>query len=1383
LAQAILAEAVARRRRGATQGFEVFFAIASNMAPKSGVVVHSTAGKFEVLPPSAKTILGEYAEDGSNHGRKVFKRVAEKKHQQEIVLFFWDARDGKELSGWWFGNKVGGGQVWARCPEMAEEPPKKGWKCPVDGLAQKNVVVSYKSASRYSDDYRGGSGQRNSYQQGVKRGHVEEEEEEEAEQTNGAGATSRGARESQAKAATVLKEDAQPLLVSLKNTKEDAKTPPAIRKLLGEYQPTRELNHGRRCYSREREEGEGEAIFLYYWDQRDGWNFSGWWFANSVGGTGVLARCQMHDMHPPVSGWRVPHDDRQARHDFQVKPKGFSEDEDMPEAERVEQATEAVTSTQKKAEAALEMTRSVLVSECEVLEEAVKAATEMLEAQHKALVKVQASIARHTKAGKERKALSSEMEAELSVLEERTQSTKVAVEAELQKAWHRVAEFEKAGAEERDTRSLEVALPLVMEIVAAAELQAEAAATDEAAAKAEAALNNASKKVAAAEAQAKKYAPEAKKAALGEYELLQKRCGGAQKRLAVWAGGASKLEGVDSVTAMDMDTDLAVVDMEDEDDLGRDDVQDDDDVEDDIDLRENERIGRSTSRVEEEELRVSRALETVQAMLREDSGGVDELVCRQVMDLIRAQDASLRRCSRVLERDAGACPKAKALKSLKPRVEVLRKRIFSSFSRAKTALSQAKKSSRQNDGLAAMDQALPSVLAALIEAEEAVDAVELDVGEAQCRQAQVEMGDDFASQYETSVNQAIAETEVAVGQAQRLILAARQKIDKQLQAARQLDGETKKTAFSEVAPLRSRLVAAHQKLKPFARARQEYQHRLDAAKSLQEAAEALASCEAEVEEAHQEAKRGSCEAAIEAIEVNVPPFQISLTKALELVERKMSGSDATLKENISRLQTRGQEVQSKLDELRYLLCEQRQRVAGTSLLNMALEDTLKAEAHGQKMDEAEAPWLTGGPNGEGREVLPEAETENAIAACEEAMRGAEPVIETVRLNFAERQVDLRQLPEGAARSESSDELLRLETRVDAVAVKVTQLKVDTFARRTKLQLGDVIERLVAAEAAVKKTGQAAKPLEQADSAKLTSKLIQKTCADILASEGAAAQACQKAREAVVAKRRETKFTTSPSFRTQLSKLEARLDLIQNDLLVLKNEAKAGEEAKQSVKAQRDSVAKLATEVDRVELLTLPMGDERPGDEAEERMAHAIAKAQEAVTALVQKAEASVAGRNGRIMKAGAPWILEQAEPLQLKLNEMRTSTKERCHGALSRTVLRGCQEKVDAAEDKLRKADEAEAPFLKGIEASSTAETRKIIAKCEVAAAAAQHSVDEARVALKAIMGEVRMVHDTSGDKSASEELAKLKRRLEKTAEKLSQYFSDTEERKSVSRR
>lgn len=39
------------------------------------------------------------------------------------------------LGGWWFGNKLGGTQVWSHCADKGLVPPSLGWKIPWDGQA------------------------------------------------------------------------------------------------------------------------------------------------------------------------------------------------------------------------------------------------------------------------------------------------------------------------------------------------------------------------------------------------------------------------------------------------------------------------------------------------------------------------------------------------------------------------------------------------------------------------------------------------------------------------------------------------------------------------------------------------------------------------------------------------------------------------------------------------------------------------------------------------------------------------------------------------------------------------------------------------------------------------------------------------------------------------------------------------------------------------------------------------------------------------------------------------------------------------------------------------------------------------------------------------
>eukprot|EP00434_Breviolum_minutum_P025280 symbB.v1.2.022334.t3/scaffold1974.1/size94090/10 len=48
---------------------------------------------------------------------------------------------------------------------------------------------------------------------------------------------------------------------------------------------------------------------LYYWDERDGPNFAGWWFGPKVGGDQVWAyHSSRTAMTPPLHGWKVPYD-------------------------------------------------------------------------------------------------------------------------------------------------------------------------------------------------------------------------------------------------------------------------------------------------------------------------------------------------------------------------------------------------------------------------------------------------------------------------------------------------------------------------------------------------------------------------------------------------------------------------------------------------------------------------------------------------------------------------------------------------------------------------------------------------------------------------------------------------------------------------------------------------------------------------------------------------------------------------------------------------------------------------------------------------------------------------------------------------------------------
>merc|ERR1711981_1021400 len=58
-----------------------------------------------------------------------------------VYLYYLDNRDGADFSGWWFGDKVGGSQVWSRVEKSDQLPPKSGWRIPWDGDVQNDLVV------------------------------------------------------------------------------------------------------------------------------------------------------------------------------------------------------------------------------------------------------------------------------------------------------------------------------------------------------------------------------------------------------------------------------------------------------------------------------------------------------------------------------------------------------------------------------------------------------------------------------------------------------------------------------------------------------------------------------------------------------------------------------------------------------------------------------------------------------------------------------------------------------------------------------------------------------------------------------------------------------------------------------------------------------------------------------------------------------------------------------------------------------------------------------------------------------------------------------------------------------------------------------------------
>lgn len=97
-------------------------------------------------------VKGTYRVDSMNHSKPVYKKY-EKAKGLDVLVYFWDDRDGLELCGWWFGPSVGGDQVWAFHPSRTSTtPPASEWNIPNDGPIDSTFTITPRTKAQPRDD-------------------------------------------------------------------------------------------------------------------------------------------------------------------------------------------------------------------------------------------------------------------------------------------------------------------------------------------------------------------------------------------------------------------------------------------------------------------------------------------------------------------------------------------------------------------------------------------------------------------------------------------------------------------------------------------------------------------------------------------------------------------------------------------------------------------------------------------------------------------------------------------------------------------------------------------------------------------------------------------------------------------------------------------------------------------------------------------------------------------------------------------------------------------------------------------------------------------------------------------------------------------------------
>merc|ERR550532_3737747 len=107
-------------------------------------------------------------------------------------------------------------------------------------------------------------------------------------------------------------------------------------------------------------------------------------------------------------------------------------------------------------------------------------------------------------------------------------------------------------------------------------------------------------------------------------------------------------------------------------------------------------------------------------------------------------------------------------------------------------------------------------------------------------------------------------------------------------------------------------------------------------------------------------------------------------------------------------------------------------------------------------------------------------------------------------------------------------------------------------------------------------------------------------------------------------------------------------------------------------------------------------------------------------------EANITGSPDSL-KASLQKLVERCKAAQANITEVLALTKDQRERVMSEAFVKQGKEKTDEVDQALEKVNEAELPFLKGIEVLPLKETNETIAASETAAAAVQAAVSSAR--------------------------------------------------------
>lgn len=697
-------------------------------------------------------------------------------------------------------------------------------------------------------------------------------------------------------------------------------------------------------------------------------------------------------------------------------------------------------------------------------------------------------------------------------------------------------------------------------------------------------------------------------------------------------------------------------------------------------------VQNATDQVILAEIEASQALISVHSLME---GKVDEEAFKAAEELLVAQKTALADAHLMLGADIKLAKKESSksvpkMRKLTPRLRAVEISITKELATArqmyrekkaeelraageerKRAAAEERLQQDEQRDAKALEEMLPLAIDAVTGVEDLLEEVETNA---------TPIPDMFFEEMNEGILTAIGETEVSATKAQSALKAARELVLEKTMLAQKYAPEAQKVALGEYSLLQEKLNEAQRTLAPYLRVRQEYEQKLEARRLLVEVAGKLGAVEVEVGQVlHVLASTQPSEGDIEEAEESLAPAIESLQSAMEFVDERMKTAPAALREDLAQMRERGQESKMKLDACRERVREESSRLQVKTVLQEGLEQAQQAETALKQVASVDLPSV------KAVQELPADQATAAIQQLEGAAHAADMAASQAISFLKGRLSNVGLFPE-EERSSAVEELSQLQCRVEVVVLKMSEFKRKTESRVSSLLLRDVVEQVARAEKQVAVTAKAATPLSADKISEAGTEEFKKYSKAALEAEKSAAMACVEARKMLTKKQCDKQTKASPSCAVELARLQTRLGTAQAELAQQRRFIMIFERSRE--------MSQVEAEIDRIEVLATPLGDESSLDERFHDTSKAMKAVQKLLDGVEKQLEQVLHDAQGS-MKACLDDFFARIKRSKARLIQVGEITKEQGERIECRKLLQEARAKVDKVDEAILKIGEA----------------------------------------------------------------------------------------------